>query len=66
MAIGSEVSFMYKVSRVILMAVGLVAMCVILILFGFFETDIPQVGYLGMWAVCAGIIYYGAGAKRLA
>lgn len=57
---------MYKVSRMFLMAVGMVAMCVILILFGFFETDIPQVVYLGMWAVCAGIIYYGAGAKRLA
>ena len=45
------------------MAVGLIAMIIILVMFGFFETRIPRMGYLGMWIICAGIIYYGAGAE---
>ncbi len=54
---------MCKAGRIALMAVGLIAMIIILVMFGFFETRIPRMGYLGMWIICAGIIYYGAGAE---
>ncbi|MDO4312687.1 MAG: hypothetical protein Q4C52_06360 [Eubacteriales bacterium] len=47
----------------ILMIVGLVMMCVIFVMFGFVETDIPNVGYLGMWILSAGAVYYGSGAE---
>ncbi len=53
---------MCKTGRIALMAAGLTAMIIILVLFGFVETGIPRMGYLGMWIVCAGVIHYGAGA----
>lgn len=53
---------MCKIGRMILMAAGIVMMSVILVMFGFVETEIPRMGYLGMWVLCAGAIYYGAGA----
>lgn len=46
----------------VLMAAGTVSMGVILVMFGFVETNIPPAGYLGMWVLCAGIVDYGAGA----
>lgn len=54
---------MCKVGRMILMAVGLVAMGVVSVMFGFVETRIPNAGYLGMWVLCAGMVYYGSGAE---
>lgn len=54
---------MYRISRMILMIVGLIMMCVISVMFGFMETDIPNVGYLGMWILSAGAVYYGSGAE---
>lgn len=54
---------MSKTGRTILMAVGLVMMCVVSVIFGFVETKIPNVGYLGMWILCAGAVYYGSGAE---
>ncbi len=53
---------MCKAGRIVLMAAGTGAMGVILVVFGFVETNIPPVGYLAMWVICAGIIDYGAGA----
>ncbi len=53
---------MCKAGRIVLMAAGTVAMGVILVMFGFVETNIPPAGYLGMWVICAGIIDYGAEA----
>lgn len=52
---------MHKAGRIILMVLGLVMMGVIFILFGFVETEIPPVGYLGMWVVCARAVHCGAG-----
>lgn len=54
---------MHKISRTILMTAGLIMMCVISVIFGFAETEIPNVGYLGMWILCAGAVYYGSGAE---
>ncbi len=54
---------MCKIGRIVLMTAGLIAMIIILVVFGFFETGIPRMGYLGMWIVCAGAIRYGAGAE---
>lgn len=54
---------MCKAGKMILMVVGLVMMCVVSLVFGFIETDIPNVGYLGMWILCAGAVHYGSGAK---
>lgn len=54
---------MCKAGRKVLMVVGLVMMCVVSIVFGFVETKIPNAGYLGMWVLCAGAVYYGSGAE---
>lgn len=52
---------MCKAGRIVLMAAGFAAMVVTLVMFGFVETRIPHIGYLGMWVLCAGVINYGAG-----
>lgn len=49
---------MSKVVRVILMSVSLIVMFSVMILFGFFETNVPRVLYLLIWTVCAGTCYY--------
>ena len=55
---------MRRIGRIILMAAGLVMMCVILVISGFVETGVPPLGSLGMWTVCAGAVYYGAGEEN--
>lgn len=62
---GSEVFFMRKAGRIILMGFGLVMMVVIFVLYGFVETEIPPIGYLGMWAICAEAVQYGAGEVHM-
>lgn len=56
---------MCKACRIVLMAAGFIAMSIILVVFGFVDTEIPRMGYLGMWIICAGIIYYGAGSQEI-
>lgn len=53
---------MCKAGRAALMSAGIIMMSVILVLFGFVDTGIPRMGYLGLWVLSAGAVYYGAGA----
>jgi arginine exporter protein ArgO len=55
-----EVSFMYKAGRVVTMVTGVLLMCAVSVVFGFTETEIPNLVYLAMWVGCAGMIYYGS------
>lgn len=52
---------MYRAGRIIVMAAGLAMMWIVLVMFGFVETGIPNIGYLAMWGGCAGMVYYGSG-----
>lgn len=54
---------MYRIKNVLLMAAGLMMMCVISVIFGFAETEIPNIVYMILWVLCAGMICRGAGVR---
>lgn len=54
---------MKKAGKKLMAAAGMIMMLVIIIVFGFMETNIPAIVYLGMWGICAGAVSYGTGAQ---
>lgn len=56
---GSEVFFYEKIRKEISSVAGVIAMLMIILVYGFAETRIPGIVYLAMWCVCAAAICYG-------
>ncbi len=50
---------MKKTGKRLVAVAGVIAMIIIILVFGFTETSIPGIVYLAMWCVCAAAICYG-------
>ncbi len=50
---------MKKTGKRLVAVAGVIAMIVIILVFGFAETSLPGIVYLAMWCVCAAAICYG-------
>ena len=50
---------MKKIGKKLIAVAGVIAMIMIILVFGFAETSIPGIVYLAMWCVCAAAICYG-------
>ena len=50
---------MRKLGKKLVAVAGVIAMILIILVFGFTETSIPGIVYLAMWCVCAAAICYG-------
>ena len=54
---------MKKAGKKLVAVAGVIAMIVIILVFGFTETSIPGIAYLAMWCMCAAAICYGTGTR---
>ena len=54
---------MKKTGKKLVAVAGVIAMIVIILVFGFTETSIPGIAYLAMWCMCAAAICYGTGTR---
>lgn len=54
---------MKKAGKKLMAAAGMIVMLIVIIAFGFMETNIPAIVYLGLWGICAGAVCYGTGAQ---
>ena len=52
-------SVMKKLGKKLVAVAGVIAMLMIILVYGFAETRIPGIVYLAMWCVCAAAICYG-------
>ena len=50
---------MRKLGKKLVAVAGVIAMLMIILVYGFAETRIPGIVYLAMWGVCAAAICYG-------
>ena len=50
---------MKKLGKKLVAVAGVIAMLMIILVYGFTETSIPGIVYLAMWWVCAASICYG-------
>ena len=50
---------MNKLGKKLVAVAGVIAMLMIILVYGFTETSIPGIVYLAMWCVCAAAICYG-------
>lgn len=50
---------MRKLGKKLVAVAGVIAMLMIILVYGFTETSIPGIVYLAMWCVCAAAICYG-------
>mgnify|MGYP000104603908 FL=1 len=50
---------MRKLGKKLVAVAGVIAMLMIILVYGFTETSIPGIVYLAMWCLCAAAICYG-------